>query len=142
MDLSFGWQGVALGTVAYMLIGFVWYMKGVFGKIWMKSLGWTEKDIKKGDQGKSMVLMLLASLVTVFVLHVVITVFTEGMYGVVPGIQGGFWCWLGFMLTSNGTNAVFERRVNAGFWVNISFQLVAMLAAGAIIGYMGEMMYF
>ena len=108
----------------------------------MKSLGWTDKDIKKGAQGKSMALMLLASFVTVFVLTHVIAVFTEGTFGVVPGMQGGFWCWLGFMLTSNGTNAVFERRVNAGFWVNIGFQLVAMLTAGALIGYMGEMMYF
>jgi len=142
MDLSLSWQGIVLGTLAYMVVGFVWYTKGVFGGAWMKSLGWTQKDIKKGDQGKSMILMLIASLVTVYVLQHVIAVFTEGMYGVIPGMQGGFWCWLGFVLTSNGTNAVFERRVNVGFWINVGFQLVALVVAGGIIGYLGEQMFF
>jgi hypothetical protein len=37
-DIS--WLGVVAGAVGYFLVGAVWYTPALFGKPWMRSIGW------------------------------------------------------------------------------------------------------
>jgi hypothetical protein len=35
-----GWLGVIAGAVVYFVVGAVWYTPALFGKPWMRSIGW------------------------------------------------------------------------------------------------------
>ncbi len=62
---------IIISTVYAMVLGSAWYSL-IFGKLWMRSLGWSEKVIEKQKKMANMPLtlglMALSALVTLLVL--------------------------------------------------------------------------
>lgn len=139
MEVEINNLGVLLAGVAAMVVGSVWYAKGVFGNKWAKL---AKVDYDKQMQGSGwspMVYMLILALIMAYVLaHVSYLAFTffdvSYMYAT---ISTGFWAWLGFMMPASFGNGVFEGRrkklmaINAGNW------LVTLIAMGWVLGLVG-----
>lgn len=124
------WVAIVVAVVASMVLGYVWYSMGVFGRRWMELIGKKEEDLREGA-GAGMAGMLVSSGVTAYVLtHFVSYAGADTAY---EGAVTGFWIWLGFMATVMLSEVFFEKRPFALFTINAGYQLVNLLVMGAIL---------
>lgn len=124
---------VLLGTIAAMAIGFVWYMPTVFGNMWMKGTCMVGKTTppKKEDFAKMLVLQFIGWFLAGYVLsHFLGYAQAET---VAEGMQGAYWAWLGFILPVNLGASIWEKHAWSSSLIAAGYNLVSMLAIGAII---------
>lgn len=84
-------------------------------------------------------LSFVGSLVTAFILTHFIG-YAQSFYGMSPlttGLITAFWGWLGFVAPVQMTDVIFGSKKWSLFAINTGYQLVSMLAMGAIIGLLG-----
>lgn len=128
---------VFVAAVASIVLGFLWYGP-LFGKPWMKIMGFTTADMekaKKQGMGKTYFLMTAGSLVMAFVLsHVV--VFSAAYLKSTPlmtGIMTGFWMWLGFLATTQIDEQLWGNKPWKLYAINTGYRLVSLVAMGVIL---------
>jgi hypothetical protein len=126
---------VVIAGVINMILGALWYSPYVLGKLWMRSMGKTEEEIKQGSSGSSIgfvyVVNTIASLLFAYVLaHIIkfasITTFAEG-------VKVGFWVWLGFVVTTVIPGYMYESRPKMLYFIFISYQLISIAAMGGVL---------
>ena len=126
---------VIAATVACQAIGFAWYGP-VFGKLWMKLSGITEKQIAEHKKkGKSMAptfaISALGSLVMAFVLaHFVDYVEATTISG---ALSLAFWLWLGFIATVLVGGVLWERKSWKLYGLNSAYYLVVLSVMASIL---------
>ena|SRR3990167_5758731 len=128
-DLNY--LAILVAAIASMVIGAVWYSQSVFGKVWMKLTGKSMKDMKKEDATKGYIVAFAASLVTAYVLAVMIKIFYSAT--LVGGAKVGILAWAGFVATTLAVEYVFEDRPQKLLLVNSGHILATMIVMGAII---------
>ncbi len=130
------WAVIA-GAVAYMALGYLWYSPYMFGNRWTAAMGWTDADIERakqeGGMGKTYALMFLGALVANYVLAQF--VHYTGAVTIIQGAATAFWIWLGFQVTLALGTVLFEQRNWTVYLINMGYNLVALLIAGAILAY-------
>jgi len=125
---------VIAAAVVSVIVGSMWYGP-LFGKIWIKEMGWTEEEIKKGknqNMNKAYILTIIASLVSAFVLGQIIS--GTSTVGAWDGAMIGFWAWLGFGVPLFLSNVLWEGKSWKMFQINAGYQLVTWVLMGAILG--------
>src|SRR3972149_7558613 len=90
---------VLVATIVSFGFGFLWYGP-LFGKAWMKMMGFTEKSMKgmKTSMGKSMAFGFVGLLVTSFVLSLFVDFLKATT--IMDALVVGFLIWLGFFFTT------------------------------------------
>ncbi len=122
---------VIVSTVISMVMGAMWYGP-LFGKPWMKEVGYTEEDLKKDfNPAKTYGLTMLLQFVIVYVLARLIGY--TGAEGVAEGLRLAFLCWIGFTGATTGITYLFERKTLRFFLINSGYHLVVMLIAGVVL---------
>ena len=122
---------VLIAGVAGFLVGWGWY--AALGKPWMAALGKTKDDLKPTPL--PYILAFAALLVMSYMLAGVIG--HLGDLTVTRGIVTGFFCWLGFVVTTMAVNHGFQgaspmlTAIDGGHW------LAVLVVMGAIIGAFG-----
>src|SRR5512138_2689811 len=104
------WLAVLVATVAYFMLGALWYSKALFGSTWAKlvNLDVNNPDLKKG-MGGMMVSTFILMLIVSFGLEILIVKIgfaQEFMYGIKLGLLTG----LAFATAAVSINYVYERR--------------------------------
>ena len=138
MNVEINWWAVILATASSMVVGSIWYAKGVFGNVWMKL---TKIDQKKMGDGasKAIAITVVASLVTAYVLaHV--SFLAHKFFGnsfLFDAVTTAFWLWLGLTAARLVVHDVFERRPAALTILNAVHELVTLVVMGVIIGWLG-----
>lgn len=138
MDVQLNWVGILGATVATMAVGSLWYSPLVFGKKWMKLVGIDEKKANENG-GKAIGIAIATSLVASYVLaHVTYLSyqFFGGSY-LAAALSTAFWLWLGIAATMMIMHDAFERRPWKLTTLNVSSQLVSLLAMALVIGWIG-----
>ena len=138
MEVDVNWLAVVLAGLSSMVVGSIFYAKPVLGKVWMKAAGVSEKQMSKGP-GTSLVLALLMSLLTAFVIAHVAAI-SRPFYEVSAlsaGLTTAFWLWLGISVTTVIIHAGFEGRPARLSFLTVAYQFFAMMAMGLIIGLFG-----
>ncbi|MEK9155018.1 MAG: DUF1761 domain-containing protein [Patescibacteria group bacterium] len=130
-----GWA-VLVGSVAAMVLGFVWYMPAVFGKIWMEGTSRTVTGIEQAKKTMNMNLIFGLQFVGWLLGAYVLAHFAgyAGATTAVAGAQAGFWAWLGFVMPVNLGATLWDRHSWGSFAVTTGYNLVSLLIIGAIIG--------
>jgi hypothetical protein len=128
---------VLVAAVASIILGTLWFGP-FFGKRWMKLMGISIEDARKGKQSdmlKSYVLMSLGSLVMAFVMaHSMIFAMTYlKISGVSAGLQGGLWNWLGFMAPIIMGSQLWEKKSWKLFPIVGGYYLVSLCMMGVIL---------
>ncbi|GIK84004.1 MAG: hypothetical protein BroJett025_06260 [Patescibacteria group bacterium] len=137
MDIQVNFLVVVLAAVASMVVGFLWYGP-IFGKQWMKLMGYTQKSLEKAKQemSKTYAISFVGSLVMAYVLtHVTkmsVEVFSYPM--LIAGLLSALWMWLGFVAPVQMTEVLFGGKKWSLYFINTGYQLAAMLAMGIVIG--------
>lgn len=128
MDFSLiSWLGVAVAGVVAMVIGGLWYAL-LFAKPWQRAAGVTDEQLTQRAP-----LTYIGSLLLALVMALVLAPFIAGG-GVLFGTFAGLAVGLGWVATSLGMVALFERRPFAHWAVNAGYAIVSYTAMGAIIG--------
>jgi hypothetical protein len=127
---------VLLAAIAAFIFGGLWY--GVLGKAWLASLGRDEGAVRSGlPMGVRMAVAVAALLVMAYMLAGVIGHLGPGQVTLRNGVIGGFFIWLGFVLTTLIVNYVFQNQrpmltaIDGGHWLGV------LLIEGAVIGAIG-----
>ncbi|GAC1501722.1 MAG: hypothetical protein NVS1B10_06070 [Candidatus Saccharimonadales bacterium] len=129
-DINFT-AGLVAGLAA-MVPGSIIYSPIGFGKLWLKALGMTEKQMKaSGGQAKAMVMMLITSLVNGVVASLIVT--SMGADSVLQSVEiclvlSWFWISAGLMLV------FFEKRNATLFWINSLSHVLTLGVIGLVIG--------
>lgn len=124
-----GWA-LAVAAVVKSVIGMIWYSPVLFGPAWFKHVQCTEEQLRQGML-KALVIDLVGNFVMAFVLlH---AIHYAGAANVGQGVAVAFFNWLGFVVVATLFSVTFEKRPFALFRINAVFQLVGMLAMGAIL---------
>ncbi len=128
---------VVAATVVAMILGYAWYSPMLFGNRWIKLMGFSASDMKKGqkDMGKTMAYGVIVALVTAWVLAQFI-----GMLGaktLVDGALVGVLAWIGFVATVMANDVIYGGKNTELYTLNAGYQLVALALMGAVIGVMG-----
>lgn len=129
-----------IAVIVSNVLGMLWYGP-IFGKQWMKLMKFSDADIKKAKEcgmGKSMLLMILASILMAFVLSHAIA-YASAFYelsGPFAGAMGGFWNWLGFVVPVTLSSVIWEGKPWKLWVLNNGYYLASLVLMGMIIASM------
>ncbi|OGE10802.1 hypothetical protein A3A60_02345 [Candidatus Curtissbacteria bacterium RIFCSPLOWO2_01_FULL_42_26] len=131
--ISINFLAVIVSAVAYMVIGAVWYSPVVFGKMWIKFAGITQKDIdiQKKTMPKIYGFAFVGALITSYILAIILKLVDATT--LIGALQIGFLVWLGFMATTTLSTVLFEGKKQELYLLNNGYNLVALLTAAAIL---------
>lgn len=137
MEVQVNIWAVLLAMVSSMVIGSVWYAKGVFGTRWAKLVKLDDKKMQAGA-GKAIAITIVVSTITAYVLaHV--TFLSNSFFGnsfLQDALMTGFWLWLGFVAARFITHDAFEQRPTELTLMNIVHELITIEVMALIIGLM------
>lgn len=135
-NVDVNYLAVFLAAVSSMVVGSIWYAKGVMGTQWMKLVKLDDTGMKKGAT-KALSLAFVCSLVTAYVLaHVAFL--SNAFFGnsfMQDALTTAFWLWLGLTATRMVTHDLFERRPTKLTMMNVTHELVTLLVMAGIIGF-------
>ncbi len=127
---------VLVAGIVPMLVGSIWYGP-LFGKNWLEMMGKTQEQIKENfNPLKAYGVSFVMSIIMAFVLAHVLEAWNVAysLTGWAAGMEGGFFCWIGFVLTIGWQAVSFENKRFGLFVMNMAYNLVVLLAMGALLG--------
>lgn len=131
--MKINYLAVIVTAIVHFIIGGLWYGL-IFGNKFIELIQWTPEQLQRvasESHAKEYIFAFLTSLVLVYILaHFVQYTKAKGVAG---GMQTAFWLWLGFVATTQLATVVFEQRKLGLYLLNVGYQLVAILIAGAIL---------
>ncbi len=136
--ISVNYFAVIVAAIVNMVVGFLWFGP-IFGKQWVKMMGWTPEQIKEAQKKgmtKSYIIAIIGSLLTAWVIaELTVTLGSYlGLSGVMAGLKAGFIGWIGFVVPVGLSTVAWEGKSWNLWLLNVGYYLVALLLMGAIIG--------
>lgn len=128
------WLGVLLATLAYFVLGAVWYSPALFGNRWMRSAGMPEPTAGEGPGPAIYVMPLISSLIASVALAMIATAMNAS--GVGDGLQLGLVVGLGFAISVMLTTATFEaQKPEPWVWFALTagYHFVGLVVASIIV---------
>lgn len=140
MEVSVNYLAVFLAALSSMVVGSIWYARGVFGDTWAALAKVNMKRTSKaGDMAWLMGSTFVASLLTAYILaHVAFlsNVFFKNEFWQ-DALTTGVWLWLGLTATRLYVHDAFEGRRKKLTVLNVTHEFVTILVMALIIGVMG-----
>ncbi len=124
---------ILVAAIANFILGMLWYGP-VFGKAWIKMMGWTPKQIaaaRKKGMARSAIAGFISGLVTSFVLAAVLG-FAQ-VTSLIEGLGIAFLLWIGFIATIMLGSVLWEGRDIKLYVLNVLYYLVSFLVMSAVI---------
>jgi archaellum biogenesis protein FlaJ (TadC family) len=121
---------VLIAALLYMVIGFFWYSKWLFGTLWMKLSGIKESDMKHNRLAPLwgfIVALVMAFFLAYFEAFLGVTTVSDGMFV-------GFCLWLGFVATTQLTPVIWCKESPQLFLINTGSKLLSLLVMGGVLG--------
>ncbi len=134
--MGINWAAVVVAAIVWMVVGLLWYSPFLFARPWMLAMGFDPDDkitieaLRKGGRRLHSV-AFVASLFSAAVLAKLFS--ATATFSVLRGLEIAFAVWLGFVATVQLTGVLFGRRNLRVFVIDVGYQLVGYLAAGAIL---------
>jgi hypothetical protein len=117
---------VLVAVITHMVTGLVWFMPGLFGRQWAEL---TKQELKPARQwiaagviGHQLIALVLA-----------VVVLLAGATTMLDGMAVGVLMWLGFIVTLEAGELIWEKIPLRLFAIRIGNHFVAMSVAGAIL---------
>jgi hypothetical protein len=117
-------------TVIEFFLGFLWYSKAVFGKLFLKHLGKSQDEVQmKALDG---ILSVVASFLTFLFFAIVLDLLVS--FDLVISLLLALVVWVGFIATSNYYGVIYEGRNKMLYLIFILYKLVGLLIGALILG--------
>lgn len=129
---------ILIAAIASMVLGFLWYSPGMFGKQWAKARGLDMSNPEvmakmKATMGQTYTLTFVAVLVSALALAILIARI-QLRNPLLGGIKTGVLVWIGFVATVQLTGNLFGTRNRQSYFIDAGYQLVCYVVMGAILG--------
>ncbi len=138
MNIQVNYIALLIAGIAAMAVGFLWYGPMLFGKPWMKLMGYTKESMEKAkkEMGKMYAISFVLTLLMAYVLSHVITLSSNFFHydRLTTGLTTAFWMWLGFVMPVQATDVLFGGKKWKLFAINTGYQLVSLLVMGVVLG--------
>jgi Protein of unknown function (DUF1761) len=126
------WLAVIVATVAYFILGALWYAPPVFGRAWQRAGG------VEPQEGQQAGLAIYISPLIANFLAVVATamlVLATGTTETSDAIMLGLVVWGGYVIGLTLLGATFDTRPSAGVWftINAGYHLIGLVGAALIV---------
>lgn len=135
MDVQVNWLAVLLATASSMVVGSIWYARGVFGNTWAKLVKLDDEKMRKGAT-RAILVTIVVSFLTAYVLaHV--SYLSNAFFGhsfFKDAVTTAFWLWIGLTAARMITHDAFEQRPLKLTFMNVAHEFVTLLIMGMIIG--------
>jgi uncharacterized membrane protein YwzB len=139
MHVDINYWAVLLAAASSMVVGAVWYAKGVFGTTWGKLAGVKmDRKVSGAEMTQLMMVQFAVSLLTAYVLaHFVFFVhyFTQNDW-LMDGLNTALWAWIGFTATRLVSHDMFEGRRKKLTLLNCAHEVVTLAVMGLILGWL------
>ena len=130
--MKINYPAVLVAAILHWILGAVWY--GLFSSKFVELMAWTPDQlaaIQNESHTTDYILAFLSSLVLVYILAHFVQYTKADNIG--SGLQTAFWLWLGFIVTTQLPTVIFEGRKAGLYLLNIGYQFVACIVAGALL---------
>ena len=135
------WLSMILATITPMFIGFFYYHKAIFGRVWMDSIGMTDKKAKKAN----MKVTFAVSIVLSFLLSFFLLNFNNdgiNQEGAFDTFRHGAWHGVFIAITIVTpvivTNGLFGQKVWKNMLINIFYWIITLALMGGILDAMNH----
>ena len=129
MDLHhLNWVAIGTGALGNFLVGGLWYSPLLFGNAWMKSVGFTEEQMKNRPMGRIFGLTFVYSVVMAFNM----ALFLMGR-DISYGAAFGFHAGLGLATMAVFIIGLFEGRTARNLLIHAGYLIISMTLMGVII---------
>ena len=130
-ELHLNYLAIVVAAIVNMVVGALWYSPLLFAKQWMAWNAMSPEEMKNVNPGPLYAQSLVATLVTYFVLALLIKGMNATTAG--EGMNTAFMIWLGFVTTVQFTANLFSSKKIQAYFLDTGYQLATMLIAGAIL---------
>ncbi|MEK6888613.1 MAG: DUF1761 domain-containing protein [Nanoarchaeota archaeon] len=132
VDINF--VAILIASIVSFVLGAVWYSPGLFGNIWARLSGMSEKGMKKNKQ-KGMVKLYIINFIFTLVMAYVLSHVIGWAQDVdfTGGAATGFGMWAGFILPLLVGSLLWEKKSMWLFIINAGYWLVSLVFMGGII---------
>lgn len=125
------WLAIVVATLAYFVVGAVWYAPPVFGKAWMAMLPKPPSEADRKRMPMLMVLTLLMNFAAVLGIAFLAMVSAAGT--ALPAIKLGAFVSLLFACTVLCINHLYENKPFKMLIINAGYHIVGMIGASLIL---------
>ena len=135
---------VLVAAIVIFALGGLWYSPVLFMKKWIALQNRTEEQMRAEAAAANMPVMYISAfvtaLLTAFVMahllgHFAAAVDPNVMHpSAAHGAMFGFVCWLGFAAPTSYGTAIFSGKPKQLWLIDSTYNLVAFMLAGAILG--------
>ncbi len=123
---------IILASISYLIIGSLWYSPLLFGKLWIKLIGFCDEDFKRSQRlWVILVFSFLSALIASFLISTILGPKSNAEFGAIVGVAIAI-CWISM---SKLTDVLFENKPVKLFLLHAGFDVVAFMVMGAIVGY-------
>jgi hypothetical protein len=132
--MAINYFALLLAAVASMAVGYVWYGP-LFGKKWMGYMGMTKESMDYSDAKKGMMKSYFISYASSLLMAYVLAYFMAllGAATFAGAFMLSVWIWLGFIVTTSLNSVLWEKKPWGYYFINISYQLVALAAMSLVL---------
>lgn len=124
-------MGVILAAALNFIIGFLWYGP-LFGKVWVRLMGFTEAQMKEGmkkGMAKPMILNAIANIMTASVFF---TIAENLLLNPAKAFCFAILAWLGFSMPIYLNDTLWGGKSWRLFWFSATYYLVTLLVCALV----------
>ncbi|MEQ1675803.1 MAG: DUF1761 domain-containing protein [Chitinophagaceae bacterium] len=137
MDTAFishlNWLAIAVASVAYFMIGGLWYSKALFGSTWIKSTGidMNRPDAKKGVGGVMLITFLLEFIICIALAILVYRLMLTG--GIMSGVKLGLFTGVCFSAIVICISYLYQGKPKVLTLIDGGYHVVGNIVAAVIL---------
>jgi hypothetical protein len=132
MNIStLNWPAILVAAFVTFLMGYLWYSPLLFGKAWMKEIGFKKDDSKRPDMTKVLSLFFVFSFIMAFNLAMFLN---DPKTNIQMGAFYGFLAGFGWVAMSIFITGQFERKSTRYMLIHGGYYIVCFILMGAILG--------
>ncbi|MBI3305094.1 DUF1761 domain-containing protein [Candidatus Parcubacteria bacterium] len=127
------WLPIIGAAIVSTALGAAWYSPTLFGKAWLKAMGWSHEELESRKKGmkRTYALGFVGALVMAATLQHFVY-FTRAETAAL-GAKTGFWLWLGFIAPVFLAAYLWEGKPVKLLKINAGYYLVSLLVMGALL---------
>ncbi len=132
VDLNY--LAILVSVVSSFILGALWYSPLLFGKPWMKMMGFTQQHMEEAKK-KGMAKLYIGNFIATLIMVYILSHFVDYAQAktITDGLQLGLWVWLGFIVTLQFGSILWEGKPFKLFLINTSYRLVELLIVASIL---------
>ena len=126
------WIAILVATIAYFIVGAIWYSKALFGVQWAKLVG---MDMNDPNKGKGMGKMLITTFLLILIscIGIALLVNRIDLVYLPSAIKLGCLTGIGFATTAVAISFIYESRPTGIYFTDCGYHLLGHIIAAIIL---------